>query len=117
LQKYLVDSPIFERIRRTLRESGGRFEVFAVSAFGKPCPAPGGAPPVDEMRPYQLLLPWKWAAAQCDAVARARQKKRRGRRWMQAALVVALAAALGAAAYVHGSRQADSRFADLSAYR
>src|SRR5579859_468795 len=43
LQKYLVDSPIFERIRRTLREAGGRFEVFAVSAFGKPCPAPGKA--------------------------------------------------------------------------
>src|SRR5882724_9268081 len=35
LQKYLVDNPIFERIRRTLRESGGQFEVFAVSAFGK----------------------------------------------------------------------------------
>lgn len=117
LQKYLVDNPVFERIRRTLRESGGRFEVFAVSAFGKPCPAPGVAPAIDEMQPYQILVPWKWAATQCDMVARAQRKKRRAGRLRGIAVVVTLVTALAAGGYVYGSRQADRRFADLSAFR
>src|SRR5262249_6071403 len=113
LQKYLVDNPVFERIRRTLRESGGRFEVFAVSAFGQPCPAPGVAPPIDEMKPYQLLAPWKWAVIQSEEIARAQRKKRRGRRLRAVAVVAFLAAALAAGGYVYGSRLVDRRFADL----
>ncbi|MFL5340983.1 MAG: GTPase domain-containing protein [Gemmataceae bacterium] len=116
LQKYLLEHPVFSRIRELLKTGGGRFEVFTVSAFGLPGPAPGEAPPVEKMRPYNLLAPWKWAAGQSRSAVRA-DRKGRAKRRLKSAQVLALALILaGVGVYVYAENRAGESHQVVIAY-
>jgi len=116
-QKYLVDCPIFERICRNLRECGERFSVFTISAFGKPCPAPGRVPHIGEMIPYHLLEPWIWAAQLSNKLRQERQKLRRRRRWRRSIITALLLSAGITALALTGTHNSKQEFAQLDQFR
>ena len=108
LQAYLVGNPVFHRIQERLRACGGQFAIFTVSAFGQPCPGPGLSPPLADLKPFNLLSPWRWAV---DAAQQARDVERRRKRRLQwaAALTtsVVLCLAIGSAALLGRNRASD----------